>query len=194
MNMKLTSLTDEQLVALYQSGGEEAFEVLLYRHKDRIYNYILFYTKNEALTDDIFQETFVKAVICLQKGTYNDNGKFGAWLSRIAHNLVIDHFRRVAYENTVSNDNDEYDLLNNARLSEDCIEDDMVREQQLREVVALLDYLPENQREVVRMRFYENLSFNEIAEQTGVSINTALGRMRYAIINLKNMVHERMMV
>ncbi len=194
MNMKLTSLTDEQLVALYQSGGEEAFEVLLYRHKDRIYNYILFYTKNEALTDDIFQETFVKAVICLQKGTYNDNGKFGAWLSRIAHNLVIDHFRRVAYENTVSNDNDEYDLLNNARLSEDCIEDDMVREQQLREVVALLDYLPENQREVVRMRFYENLSFNEIAEQTGVSINTALGRMRYAIINLKNMAHERMMV
>ncbi len=194
MNMKLTSLTDEQLVTLYQSGGEEAFEVLLYRHKDRIYNYILFYTKNEALTDDIFQETFVKAVICLQKGTYNDNGKFGAWLSRIAHNLVIDHFRRVAYENTVSNDEDEYDLLNNARLSEDCIEDDMVREQQLREVVALLDYLPENQREVVRMRFYENLSFNEIAEQTGVSINTALGRMRYAIINLKNMAHERMMV
>ncbi len=194
MNMKLTSLTDEQLVTLYQSGGEEAFEVLLYRHKDRIYNYILFITKNETLTDDIFQETFVKAVICLQKGNYNDNGKFGAWLSRIAHNLVIDHYRRVAYENTVSNDEDEFDLLNNARLSEESVEEDMIHQQHLRDVVALLDYLPENQREVVRMRFYENLSFNEIAEQTGVSINTALGRMRYAIINLKSMAKERMLV
>lgn len=191
MKTNLTSLSDVKLVALYRTGLNEAFAVLLNRHKDRIYNYISFVTKNESLADDIFQETFIKVVVCLQKGTYNENGKFTAWLSRIAHNLIIDHYRRIAYESTFSNDDCEYDLLNDAKLCEDSIEDDMIREQQLKEVVALLDYLPENQREVVRMRFYEDMSFSEIAEQTGVSINTALGRMRYALINLKTMAKER---
>lgn len=194
MKKDLTSLSDEKLVGLYKSGLNEAFSVLLNRHKDRIYNYISFVTKNESLTDDIFQETFIKAVVCLQKETYSENGKFGAWLSRIAHNLIIDHYRKLSYENTFSNDESEYDLLNDAKLCEDSIEDDLIREQQLRDVVALLEFLPENQREVVRMRFYEDLSFNEIAEKTGVSINTALGRMRYALINLKSLAKERVVV
>lgn len=194
MKKDLTSLSDEKLVGLYKSGLNEAFAVLLNRHKDRIYNYISFVTKNESLADDIFQETFIKAVICLQKGTYNENGKFGAWLSRIAHNLLIDHYRRTNYENTLSNDEAEYDIFNDMKLCEESIEDDLIREQQLKDVVALLDFLPDNQREVVYLRFYENLSFNEIAEQTGVSINTALGRMRYALINLKSMAKERVLV
>ena len=194
MKKDLTSLSDEKLVGLYKSGLNEAFAVLLNRHKDRIYNYISFVTKNESLADDIFQETFIKAVVCLQKGTYNENGKFGAWLSRIAHNLLIDHYRRTNYENTLSNDEAEYDLFNDMKLCEKSIEDDLIREQQLKDVVALLDFLPDNQREVVYLRFYENLSFNEIAEQTGVSINTALGRMRYALINLKSMAKERVLV
>ena len=194
MKKDLTSLSDEKLVGLYKSGLNEAFAVLLNRHKDRIYNYISFVTKNESLTDDIFQETFIKAVVCLQKGTYSENGKFGAWLSRIAHNLLIDHYRRTNYENTLSNDEAEYDLFNDMKLCEESIEDDLIREQQLKDVVALLDFLPDNQREVVYLRFYENLSFNEIAEQTGVSINTALGRMRYALINLKSMAKERVLV
>ena len=194
MKKDLTSLSDEKLVGLYKSGLNEAFAVLLNRHKDRIYNYISFVTKNESLADDIFQETFIKAVVCLQKGTYNENGKFGAWLSRIAHNLLIDHYRRTNYENTLSNDEAEYDIFNDMKLCEESIEDDLIREQQLKDVVALLDFLPDNQREVVYLRFYENLSFNEIAEQTGVSINTALGRMRYALINLKSMAKERVLV
>ncbi|MBR5469368.1 MAG: sigma-70 family RNA polymerase sigma factor [Paludibacteraceae bacterium] len=194
MKKDLTSLSDEKLVGLYKSGLNEAFAVLLNRHKDRIYNYISFVTKNESLADDIFQETFIKAVVCLQKGAYNENGKFGAWLSRIAHNLLIDHYRRTNYENTLSNDEAEYDLFNDMKLCEESIEDDLIREQQLKDVVALLDFLPDNQREVVYLRFYENLSFNEIAEQTGVSINTALGRMRYALINLKSMAKERVLV
>ncbi|MBO7255197.1 MAG: sigma-70 family RNA polymerase sigma factor [Paludibacteraceae bacterium] len=194
MKKDLTSLSDEKLVGLYKSGLNEAFAVLLNRHKDRIYNYISFVTKNESLTDDIFQETFIKAVVCLQKGTYSENGKFGAWLSRIAHNLLIDHYRRTNYENTLSNDEAEYDIFNDMKLCEESIEDDLIREQQLKDVVALLDFLPDNQREVVYLRFYENLSFNEIAEQTGVSINTALGRMRYALINLKSMAKERVLV
>jgi len=194
MKKDLTSLSDEKLVGLYKSGLNEAFAILLNRHKDRIYNYIAFVTKNESLTDDIFQETFIKVVVCLQKGAYSETGKFGAWLSRIAHNLIIDHYRKLSYENTFSNDDSEYDLLNDTKLCEDSIEDDLIREQQLKDVVALLDFLPENQREVVRMRFYEDLSFNEIAEKTGVSINTALGRMRYALINLKSLAKERVVV
>ena len=146
MKKDLTSLSDDKLVSLYKSGLNEAFAVLLNRHKDRIYNYISFVTKNESLTDDIFQETFIKAVVCLQKGTYSENGKFGAWLSRIAHNLLIDHYRRTNYENTLSNDEAEYDIFNDMKLCEESIEDDLIREQQLKDVVALLDFLPDNQR------------------------------------------------
>jgi len=152
-----------------------------------LYSYINFVVRNRDLADDIFQDTFVKAIVTLQKGSYTSTGKFGAWLTRIAHNLIIDYFRQDKNENTVSNDAQEYDLLNDASLAEANVEDNMINEQTLRDVRRLVDALPDNQREVVFMRYYQDLSFKEIADITGVSINTALGRMRYALINIRKM-------
>jgi RNA polymerase sigma-70 factor (ECF subfamily) len=152
-----------------------------------LYSYINFVVRNRDLADDIFQDTFVKAIVTLQKGSYTSTGKFGAWLTRIAHNLIIDYFRQDKNENTVSNDAQEYDLLNDASLAESNVEDTMINEQTLRDVRRLVDALPDNQREVVFMRYYQDLSFKEIADITGVSINTALGRMRYALINIRKM-------
>lgn len=194
MKTELHLLADEELVRLYQGGMNEAFVVLLSRHKDKIYNYILFLTKNEALSDDLFQDTFIKVVVCLRGGNYSENGKFSAWLSRIAHNLVMDYYRRVSGENLFSKDASEYDVLNDAKLCEGSIEDDLIHSQRLKEVVALLRYLPKSQREVVEMRYYKNMSFSEIAATTGVSINTALGRMRYALLHLKGMAKQHNMV
>lgn len=187
----LQKMTDDALVALYSKGNNQAFDILLDRYKDKLYSYIYFVVRNEEQTEDIFQETFVKAIVTIQQGRYTADGKFGAWLTRIAHNLVIDFFRQERNENVVSNDEVEIDLFNNANLSDDTIETQMVNEQVLRDVRRLMDYLPENQREVVYMRFYQDLSFKEIAEITGVSINTSLGRMRYALLNLRRMAEEK---
>jgi RNA polymerase sigma-70 factor (ECF subfamily) len=156
-----------------------------------LYSYINFVVRNRDLADDIFQDTFVKAIVTLQKGNYTSTGKFGAWLTRIAHNLIIDYFRQDKNENTVSNDAQEYDLLNDASLAESNVEDCMINDQTLRDVRRLVDALPDNQREVVFMRYYQDLSFKEIADITGVSINTALGRMRYALINIRKMSVEK---
>lgn len=180
-------LTDDQLVTLYLNGNTKAFDTLLSRYQDKLYSYINFVVRNRDLANDIFQDTFVKAIVTLQKGSYSGSGKFGAWLTRIAHNLIIDYFRQDKNENTVSNDAQEYDLLNNASLVESNIEDSMINEQTLADVRRLVDALPDNQREVVIMRYYQDLSFKEIADITGVSINTALGRMRYALINIRKM-------
>ena len=188
--MNLNQLADDELVALYSNGNNKAFDTLLTRYQDKLYSYINFVVRNRDLSDDIFQETFVKAIVTLQKGNYTSTGKFGAWLTRIAHNLIIDYFRQDKNENTVSNDAQEYDLLNNANLSESNIEDSMINEQTLVDVRRLVDALPDNQREVVFMRYYQDLSFKEIADITGVSINTALGRMRYALINIRKMSVE----
>ena len=179
------------LVGLYSDGDGKAFEILLNRYKDKLYSYIMFVVRNRDLADDIFQETFVKVIVTLQRGGYTCNGKFGAWITRIAHNLIIDGFRQERNENTVRNDEREYDLFNDARLSDSNIEDDMINEQTLRDVRRLMDMLPDNQREVVFMRYYQDLSFKEIADITGVSINTALGRMRYALINMRKMAAEK---
>lgn len=187
----LNQLTDDQLVALYSNGNNKAFDTLLTRYQDKLYSYINFIVRNRNLADDIFQDTFVKAIVTLQKGNYSSTGKFGAWLTRIAHNLIIDYFRQDKNENTVSNDAQEYDLLNDASLAESNIEDNMINEQTLRDVRRLVDALPENQREVVFMRYYQDLSFKEIADITGVSINTALGRMRYALINIRKMSMDK---
>ena len=189
--IKLNQLTDDQLVALYSNGNSKAFDTLLTRYQDKLYSYINFVMRNRDLSDDIFQETFVKAIVTLQKGNYTSTGKFGAWLTRIAHNLIIDYFRQDKNENTVSNDAQEYDLLNDAGLAEANIEDSMINEQTLSDVRRLVDALPDNQREVVFMRYYQDLSFKEIADITGVSINTALGRMRYALINIRKMSVEK---
>lgn len=188
----LQSLTDEQLVKSYEQGNNKAFEVLLLRHKDRLFGYIFNITRNRDLTEDIFQETFIKVITNIKKGRYTDSGKFFAWTSRIAHNLVIDHYRREGSENTFSNDdNPDYDVLNNAKLYDDNIQDTMVYEETLNDMVKLLDLLPENQRTIVKMRFYKDLSFKEIAVLEDISINTALGRMRYAILNLRKLATER---
>ncbi len=188
---KLKQMTDDVLVTLYLEGNNSAFDVLLNRHKDRLFNYIFFIVRSKEVAEDIFQETFVKAIVTLQQGRYTNDGKFAAWITRIAHNLVIDQFRVERNENTVSNDETEYDMLNDARLSEGTIENRMVNDQVLADVRRLVDELPDCQREVVFMRYYQDMSFKDIAEITGVSINTALGRMRYAIMNMRRIAEEK---
>ena len=182
--------TDEELVALYAEGNNGAFDVLLKRHQVRTFNYIYYIVKDKELANDIFQETFTKAIVTIQQGRYNENGKFPAWLTRIAHNLIIDCFRQEKQENLVSCDEEERNLLNNIRLSEGTVEAEIVNHQILSDVRRLMKHLPDEQREVVHMRFYQDLSFKEIAEMTGVSINTSLGRMRYAILNLRRMAEK----
>lgn len=187
----LKQMTDDKLVSLYIGGNNSAFDVLLERHKDWLYYYIYFIVRSRELAEDLFQETFVKAIVTLQQGRYQPDGKFAAWITRIAHNLVIDQFRQERNENLVSNDETEVDLLNNAALSEGTIENKMVNRQVLLDVRSLVNELPDCQREVVFMRYYQKLSFKDIAEITGVSINTALGRMRYALINMRRIATEK---
>ncbi len=190
----LITMTDEQLVKDYSGGNNLAFDILLTRHKQSVFNYIYFTVRNRELAEDIFQETFIKAIVTIKQGRYTENGKFRAWISRIAHNLIIDHFRQEKNENTVSNDETPVDLLNNPDLCDGTIEDYLVKMQITSDIRKLVSYLPDNQREVLEMRYYQDLSFKEIAEQTGVSINTALGRMRYAILNMRRMADENNMV
>lgn len=188
---KLCKLADEQLVEMYAKGDNSAFDVLLSRYQQKLYSYILFLVHNEDTANDLFQETFVKAIVTIQQGRYVESGKFSAWLTRIAHNLIIDKYRQDKNANLISNDNDECDIFNNAALSDITVEMKIIKEQSLADVERLVKELPVVQQEVVYMRFYQNLSFKEIAEATGVSINTALGRMRYGLINLRRMVEER---
>ena len=187
----LKELADEELVKRYATGNNQAFEMLLSRYKSRVYSYIYFIVRNRELTEDIFQDTFVKAIVTIKQGRYTETGKFLAWVNRIAHNLIIDHFRHERNENTISNEDSEIDLFNNAKLCEDSIEDNLIQEQIMCDVVKLVDYLPDNQRDVIRMRYYDDLSFKEIADKTGVSINTALGRMRYALLNMRKIAEEK---
>lgn len=187
----INRMTDEQLVNMFANGNNQAFDILLERHKDRVYNYILLIVRNRDLTEDIFQDTFVKAIMTIKQGRYTETGKFAAWICRIAHNQIIDLFRRERNENTVSNEEyEDMDLFNNCKLCEENIEDQLVRDQVLKDVNRLMYHLPDVQREVVYMRFYQDLSFKEIADITGVSINTALGRMRYAVLNMRRMAEE----
>jgi RNA polymerase sigma factor (sigma-70 family) len=188
----IKTMTDEHLVNLFANGNNQAFDVLLNRHKSRVFTYIYMVVRNRDLADDIFQEAFMKAIITIKQGRYVDNGKFYAWVTRIAHNLIIDLYRRERNENTVSNEEfADVDLFNNAKLSDENIEDVMVRTQVFNDVRKLMNHLPENQKEVVQLRYYEDKSFKEIADHTGVSINTALGRMRYAVLNMRRMAEEK---
>ena len=190
----LNKLADDMLVARYSEGDNKAFDELLARYQSKLFNYIYFIVRSQELAEDIFQETFVKAITTIQQGRYTASGKFGAWLTRIAHNMIIDGFRQERNENTISNDETEVDLFNDADLCDDNIETQMVNEQTLADVRRLVDALPDNQREVVYMRFYQDLSFKEIADITGVSINTALGRMRYALLNMRRIAEEKHIV
>ncbi len=186
----LCQLADDDLVKLYEKGNNKAFEVILNRYKSRVFTYIFLIVRNKELTEDIFQEAFIKAIATIQQGRYVESGRFLGWINRIAHNLIIDHFRREKNENTFSTDGLEYDFVNNSKYSEKSFEDVINNEQVLQDVVHLVDYLPDSQQEVVRMRYFEDLSFKEIAERTDVSINTALGRMRYALMNMRRIAYE----
>ena len=185
-------LTDDKLVSAYIKGDNQAFDILLKRHQTRVFNYILSVVKNRDVADDIFQETFVKAIMTLKQGRYAETGKFSAWITRIAHNLIIDYYRQEKSENLVSTttDEDSADVLNRKDLCEGNIEDFLIYEQIQCDVRRIIEALPDNQREVLEMRYYKDMSFKEIAEATNVSINTALGRMRYAIINMRRIADE----
>ncbi|MCE1155457.1 MAG: sigma-70 family RNA polymerase sigma factor [Bacteroidales bacterium] len=187
----LDQLADDQLVSLYEQGNNTAFEVLMMRYKSKVYAYIFQIVRDRELTEDIFQDTFIKAIVTIQQGRYSETGKFLGWVNRIAHNLIIDHFRKEKNENTISADAYEYDIVNSNKLSDLSIEDILSNEQVLNDVVRMGAFLPPVQQEVVRMRFFEDLSFKEIAEKTQVSINTALGRMRYALLNMRKMAAEK---
>ena len=188
---KLNSLPDDQLVAAYAHGENRAFDILLNRHQTRVFSYIFSVVKSRDVANDLFQETFMKAIVTIRQGRYVESGRFSAWLTRIAHNLVIDKYRQDRNSNVISNDASDADLFNDVSLSDITVEMKMITEQSLTDVGRLLKELPDNQKEVLYMRFYQDLSFKEIADATGVSINTALGRMRYGLINLRKMVSER---
>lgn len=186
--------TDDELIAAYLKGDNLSFDALLERYKQKLFSYILSTVHREDLADDIFQDTFVKAIVCMRKGRYKMNGKFYSWLLCIAHNVIIDNFR---YEQSVEG-------LNRSEINEHLYADnglegspreiEMERENSLSQLNELIDQLPENQQEVLRMRIYENMSFKDIAEHTGTSVNTALGRMHYAVNNMKRMANDRRII
>lgn len=184
-------MNDQELVQAYIKGDQSAIESLINRHRSKVYTYILLTIKNQQLAEDLFQETFIKVIQSLRGGKYRDNGRFLSWVIRIAHNLIIDHFRKEKQMNSVSNDDTEVDLFNSKKLSDDNIEELIISSQIKTEIRILINKLPDDQREVVLLRHYGGLSFKEIADQTDVSINTALGRMRYALINLRKLIEEK---
>jgi RNA polymerase sigma-70 factor (ECF subfamily) len=187
----LNGMTDEQLALSYIDGNNRAFDLLLARTKSKLFTYILFVVRDRDFADDIFQETFVKVITKLQQRKYTNSGKFSAWLMRIAHNVIMDWYREQRAEKIVepTEDNDLSNLSGNDLLDTN-VENQFVNDQVLRDVRKMMNMLPPSQREVVFMRFYQEMSFKEIAEATGVSINTSLGRMRYAILNLRRMARE----
>lgn len=189
--MRIHNPADYELVTQFVKGDQRGIEVLIDRHRERVYTYIYLIVKNHSLAEDIFQDTFIKVMRSLRNGRYSDNGKFLSWVLRIAHNLVIDHYRREKLLMTYSKDDWEVDVFNTSRFSDATVEERMIQKQIRDDIRKLLDELPCDQKEVVVMRHYRGLSFKEIAEQTDVSINTALGRMRYALINLRRMIDEK---
>jgi RNA polymerase sigma-70 factor (ECF subfamily) len=185
------NVSDYELITRFVKGEQSCFEHLIHRHKNKVFAYINLYIRDQALAEDIFQDTFLKVMQSVKTGKYSDNGKFISWVMRIAHNLIIDHFRRVKQMNTVSNDNYESDIFNSKRFAEANVEDNMIRRQIQKDIRKMISRLPDDQREVVILRHYAGLSFKEIADITDVSINTALGRMRYALINLRRTMEEK---
>jgi RNA polymerase sigma-70 factor (ECF subfamily) len=192
--MNVTALSDRVLLNNYLSGDRSAISELIERHSQRVRSYIGMMVKDDDVADDIFQETFIKAVKVIDEGGYTDSGKFLSWILRIAHNRVLDHFRREKSSRQLNEKEAGYDVLGSLRIAENTVEDNIVHNELMETVRCLVEELPDDQREVVRLRYYSKLSFQEIAEQTEVSINTALGRMRYALINLRRMIKEKNIV
>lgn len=192
--MNVQVLSDQVLLNNYLSGDRSAISSLIERHSRRVKDYIHMMVKDRDIAEDIFQETFIRAVRVIDEGRYSDNGKFLSWILRIAHNQVIDYFRAQRQNKSVTEADAGYDMLGTLRFAERTVEDSMVSDQIERDVRALVELLPAEQREVVMLRYFSGLSFKDIAEQTEVSINTALGRMRYALINLRRMIKEKNLV
>ncbi|MDC1188201.1 sigma-70 family RNA polymerase sigma factor [Flavobacteriales bacterium] len=192
--MKLVNLSDKELVRIYIKGDEIALQELVNRHRSRIYSYILATIKNKALAEDFFQDTFIKVIQTLKGGKYNEEGKFLPWVMRISHNLMIDYFRKEKRFRKVSGksrDNEEYDVFSTIGYEELNMEERLIKAQVKTDVKELIERLPDEQKEVVLLRHYYDMSFKEISDITNVSINTALGRMRYALINLRKLVEEK---
>jgi len=185
------TVSDQELINRYLSGEEFCLEQLIHRHKSKVFSYIHMVIKDKQTADDIFQDTFIKVIFTLKSGTYKEEGKFIQWVMRIAHNLVIDYFRKAKRIPVVESQNDEFNILDNLRVYDESIEDRMITEQIHQDIRNMIEFLPAEQREVLIMRHYADMSFKDIAEQTDVSINTALGRMRYALINLRKMMERK---
>jgi RNA polymerase sigma-70 factor (ECF subfamily) len=195
--MAMKQLDDRDLITEYISGNEKAFEVLLARHKDKIYRFIYMKLRNQELANDVFQETFVKIIKTLKVGSYNEEGKFLPWAMRIAHNLVIDHFRKASKVRMISESSSNYDdfnIFSTLSQTDKNMEQSMSHEELEKQMVELIDYLPETQRAILKMRIFQDMSFKDIAESEDISINTALGRMRYALINLRKMIDKHQLV
>ena len=195
--MVLSNVGDSDLIVFYKNGNEKAFETLLMRHKERIYRYILSKLKDSDLANDVFQDTFVKVVNTIRLGNYNEEGKFLPWAMRIAHNLVIDHFRRQNKMRTISESSSfdpSYSIFHKIDSGEKIYIEQTIQDELQDQMVKLIDYLPEVQREIIRLRIFNDMSFKEIAENKDISINTALGRMRYALINIRKMIDKHNLV
>lgn len=186
-------LSDKDLIRGYLSGDEKSFELLLNRNKDRVFGYIISKVRNENLANDIFQEVFIKVIRTMKNGSYNEEGKFLPWVLTISHNLVVDHFRKAKKMQMVSESSsksEEFNIFSVLSLTDNNIEDDMIKDQIESDVVRLVEYLPAEQRDVLKNRIFKGMSFKDIAEREDISINTALGRMRYALINLRKLVEK----
>jgi len=195
--MSLREQDDSVLVSLYVNGNEKAFETLMLRHKDRIYRSVYAKIKNPALAEDIFQEVFIKIINVMKLGKYNEEGKFLPWALRIAQNMVIDHFRRnkkIKLISESSSASDDYNIFHTLKLQDANIEECITKEEMEQQIVGLIDFLPEAQRDILLMRLFQEMSFKDIAEAKDISINTALGRMRYALINMRKIMEERNIV
>lgn len=189
--MKDRALDDRDLIGRYLKGEHSSLEILIQRHQNRVFGYILMMVKNKELADDLFQDTFIKVINTLRSGSYNEEGKFLQWVMRIAHNLIIDHFRKSNRIPVFESSKDDFDIFETLNISDASIEEKMITEQIHRDLKKLIELLPEEQKEVLYMRHYARMSFKDIADVTEVSINTALGRMRYALINLRKLIEEK---
>ena len=184
--MRAQNLSDQQLVSAFLSGDSLSIEHLILRHKDKVFRFIVSKVKDVDLANDIFQEVFIKVINKLREGRYNEEGKFISWVMRISHNMVIDHFRKESKVKMIR-PNDDYNIFNAISEESDSVESDVINKQVFNEVKDLVNYLSYEQREVVKMRYFSGMTFKEISEESGISINTALGRMRYALINLRKL-------
>jgi len=191
--MVANALSDQQLIAGYLEGNHARLQELIVRHQTKVYSYIYMVVRDKELAEDIFQDTFIKVINTIRSGFYKEEGKFIQWVMRIAHNLIIDHFRKSKRIPVVENNN-EYNIFDNLKVYDDSIEKKLIKEQIYEDLKKLIDLLPEEQREVLILRHYAGMSFKEISELTNVSINTALGRMRYALINIRKMIEQNAMI